>query len=206
MSLYLSCLTLNPRHARTRSEFERPYELHRTLSKAWDNLRDARMLFRIEEDGGCGAAVLVQSLTAPDWSRLTAPDDYLLRVEGPKTVDLTHLAADQRCVFRLRCCPAKRVWCKGSENHGKRLVLSDKGDILAWLDRKAKASGFRIREAAFDRVRWHQTKDGQDVILPGVVFDGILLVTEPGLLRHALARGIGPGKAFGFGLLSIAPA
>ena len=38
-----------------------------------------------------------------------------------------------------------------------------------------------------------------------VLFDGLLEVTDPGLFRQAIAVGIGPGKAFGCGLMSIAP-
>ena len=39
-----------------------------------------------------------------------------------------------------------------------------------------------------------------------VVFEGRLVVTDVERFRQALADGIGSGKAFGFGLLSVAPA
>ena len=39
-----------------------------------------------------------------------------------------------------------------------------------------------------------------------VQFDGILQVIEPKRFRKTLVEGIGSGKAYGFGLLSIAPA
>lgn len=39
-----------------------------------------------------------------------------------------------------------------------------------------------------------------------VLFEGRLRVTDADRFREALARGIGPAKAYGFGLLSIAPA
>jgi CRISPR system Cascade subunit CasE len=39
-----------------------------------------------------------------------------------------------------------------------------------------------------------------------VVFDGLLRVTDTDALLQTLVQGIGPGKAFGFGLLSVAPA
>ena len=38
-----------------------------------------------------------------------------------------------------------------------------------------------------------------------VRFDGLLRVTDAGDFRETLICGIGPGKAYGFGLLSIAP-
>ena len=39
----------------------------------------------------------------------------------------------------------------------------------------------------------------------GVVFDGHLRVTDERAFKAALANGIGSGKAYGFGLMSIAP-
>jgi CRISPR system Cascade subunit CasE len=53
----------------------------------------------------------------------------------------------------------------------------------------AGARGFRESGGAFTAVR----------------FDGELGVTDAALLREAVANGIGTQKAFGFGLLSLAP-
>ncbi|NUQ01432.1 MAG: type I-E CRISPR-associated protein Cas6/Cse3/CasE, partial [Armatimonadetes bacterium] len=39
-----------------------------------------------------------------------------------------------------------------------------------------------------------------------VDFEGLLIVTDPPRFCEALRRGIGPAKAFGCGLLSVAPA
>ncbi|GFO83041.1 MAG: hypothetical protein A49_26680 [Methyloceanibacter sp.] len=41
--------------------------------------------------------------------------------------------------------------------------------------------------------------------LTAVRFDGVLLVTDPSKLCEAVRLGIGAQKAFGFGLLSLAP-
>ena len=40
----------------------------------------------------------------------------------------------------------------------------------------------------------------------GGLFNGLLVCTDPDGLRTALLTGIGSAKAFGFGLLSLAPA
>ncbi|GFP24433.1 hypothetical protein HKBW3S09_01900, partial [Candidatus Hakubella thermalkaliphila] len=39
----------------------------------------------------------------------------------------------------------------------------------------------------------------------GGVFEGVLAVKDSGLFLNALRQGVGPGKAYGFGLLSLAP-
>jgi CRISPR system Cascade subunit CasE len=52
-----------------------------------------------------------------------------------------------------------------------------------------------------------RSRKGEQVVTHlGVRFDGLLTVTDADIFHRALACGIGPAKAFGFGLLSIAPA
>ena len=41
------------------------------------------------------------------------------------------------------------------------------------------------------------------VTVEGVRFDGVLRVTDAGLFRAAVEAGVGPGRAYGFGLLSF---
>jgi len=48
-------------------------------------------------------------------------------------------------------------------------------------------------------------KNGKGQRLRSVLYNGLLEVTDPDLFHRALIRGIGSGKAFGFGLLSVAP-
>ena len=206
MSLFLSRLILNANHNRTRSERERPYELHRTISIAWEDPASARILMRMEEGGPGIADVIVQSLTEPDWSRLSAPCDYLLRVEGPKRMGLQALMNGQYLQFRLRCRPTKMIGARDNPDRGKRRGLSAKHEILEWLHRKAKASGFEVVEASFNRVYWYDSRNGiKGKPIGSVLFDGILAVTDSDRLREAVRSGIGTQKAFGFGLLSLAP-
>lgn len=201
--MFLSRLLLDPRHHRTRSEFDHPYELHRTLCKAWPDPDAARILFRPELERGV-ARVIVQSQTPPDWTRLTA--DHVTQTDGPKQIDLDGLTQGRRLAFRLRCRPSHRVGEPGSPEEGKRKSLKDRGAIFDWLQRKADANGFRVEAAGFDRVYWYDSKEGKDPKpLGGVQFDGILVVDDPDKLKEAVANGIGPQKAFGFGLLSLAP-
>lgn len=50
------------------------------------------------------------------------------------------------------------------------------------------------------------TGDRQRLTFGGVVFEGVLEVTDAEAFRRTLREGIGSGKAYGFGLLSVAPA
>src|SRR5690606_4567777 len=103
----------------------------------------------------------------------------------------------------------------------KRVDLFREQDQLAWLERKALAHGFRtLRSRASSGVPNARALSGArvtgcrpDVSNPerrtmtfgSVLFEGVLRVTDKALFRQALERGIGPGKAYGFGLLTIAP-
>ena len=91
--MYLSRLILNPRNRRVQREIADPYQMHRSLMKAFpDDLdQDAeRVLFRLERPSRTGArhgglALLVQSLNLPDWSWLAEPgaQGYLLPLGEP---------------------------------------------------------------------------------------------------------------------------
>lgn len=203
--MFLSRLILNANHPRAKSEREHPYELHRTICHAFENPEDARILFRADTDRAGEVHVIVQSLAKPDWSRLKEDSRYLKQTDEPKLVELSGLRVGMPLRFRLRCRPSKRVGEPGSSDEGKRKSLKDKDEIFAWLERKAEASGFQVNDAAFDRVYWYESKQGKDdKPLGAVQFDGVLVVSDPDRLREAVRNGIGPQKAYGFGLLSLA--
>ncbi|MCC7230143.1 MAG: type I-E CRISPR-associated protein Cas6/Cse3/CasE [Fimbriimonadaceae bacterium] len=202
--MYLSRLILNANNPQTKSEVMHPYELHRTLCKAFEDPEAARILFRGDTDRPGEVNLIVQSLTKPRWPE--ADGKYILSVDEPKAVELGGLRADMPLRFRLRCRPSKRIGEPGNEEEGKRKSLKEKDEIFAWLDRKAAEHGFEVKDAGFDRVYWHESRGGkQDKPLGGVRFDGVLVVTDPDKLREAMRNGIGPQKAYGFGLLSLAP-
>ena len=222
--MYLSRLTLNPRNRRVQREIADPYQMHRSLMNAFpDDLEpdEERVLFRLEthppsaslRTGRTGAlTLLVQSLTLPDWSWLAEPNarGYLLPVGEPNpAVKSFHLdlAPDQVLAFRLRANPTvKRKFESGDH---KRVGLYGEEEQIAWLKRKGEQGGFRLlsaRTGGQDVVDSYVRRNDQrhKLHLLAVQFDGLLQVTDPGRLRQTVRQGIGSGKGFGFGLLSLA--
>ena len=215
--MYLSRLILNPRNRCVQKEVADPYQMHRSLMKAFpDNLEQGaeRVLFRLEAHPGTGALILlVQSLTLPDWSWLAEPDarDYLLPVDEPnpavKPFDL-NLAPGQVLAFRLRANPTvKRRF--DDETH-KRVGLYREEEQIEWLKRKGERGGFRVlsvRTSNQDSVNGYIRRDEErhKLKLLAVQFDGLLQVTDPDRLCETVRQGIGSGKGLGFGLLSLAP-
>jgi len=185
---------------------DHPYELHRTLCRYFESPDEARVLFRADSDRPGEVHVIVQSLVQPDWSRQPDDDKYIKQKDEPKAVELAALQEGLPLRFRLRCRPSKRIAESGHPDEGKRKTLRTKEEIFEWLRRKGGENGFDVKDVAFDRVYWHESKGGKDAKPLGAVqFDGILVVTDPDKLREAVRNGIGPQKAYGFGLLSLAP-
>ena len=216
--MYLSKLTLNPRNRQVLREVAFPYEMHRTLLSAFPSGRvhverteaDAvAMLFRIETDRSGMPNVLVQSRAEPDWSVLN--DGYLLEPAQAKQFDLA-IPVEQVLAFRLCANPTKRL-SAGVGKKGKRVGLYSEEEQAEWIVRKAKLGGFEVARLTIGgatKIAHGKAKGGQrspyDPKVSVVQFDGILQVTEAEKFAVALTAGIGPAKAFGCGLLSVAPA
>ena len=213
--MYLSRLILNPRSRRVQREIAEPYEMHRSLMRAYpDDLAEGveRVLFRLESHPRTGVPLLlVQSWSPPDWSWLDAPNanDYLLSLGAPNPAVkpfAPRLAVGQVLAFRLRANPTVKRTVNGKK---KRLALYREEEQRQWLGRKAEQSGFRLLSA---RTRNEADADGwlrrgdqaHRLKLFAVRFDGLLQVIEPNRLRESVRHGVGSGKGLGFGLLSLA--
>lgn len=202
--MYLSMLELNPRSRQVQSELRDPYQMHRTLSKAFGDGHEAydraRCLFRIDESvDGRKLCVLVQSKVRPDWEEWPIPEGYL--VSEPRIKDFNpRLETGQRLQFRLRANPTVK-------RDGRRCGIYDEEGLQGWLVRKGKQSGFRALAASVttDGKQKSRTTGGHEGVFASVLFEGVLEVTDPEAFLAALESGIGSAKGFGFGLLSVAP-
>jgi CRISPR system Cascade subunit CasE len=207
--MHLSKLVLNPRSRDVRRDLASPYNLHRTILRAFPDAQDGgpgRVLFRVEELRRTGEIVaLIQSAQKPHWSRLDALPGYLLPTNGtpnPLSKEFSpRFREGQLLAFRLLANPTIK-------RNGKRLGLLREEDQMAWLKRKADAAGFDLLSATAvpeGLVRDEKSKDGQRLTFLGVRFDGVLRVTDPKTFLRALENGIGSAKGLGFGMLSIGP-
>ncbi|MFC8899488.1 type I-E CRISPR-associated protein Cas6/Cse3/CasE [Streptomyces cinereoruber] len=78
---------------------------------------------------------------------------------------------------------------QGREHHGDRYELTVHDQ----------------RSLAFDKSRATGARRGKPVTLVTATFDGRLEVADPDLLRRTLTRGLGKAKAYGCGLMTLAP-
>lgn len=215
--MYLSRLILNPRSQRVKSELAQPYELHRSIMRAFPHgiaPGTERVLFRVDDYPELGLVLLVQSLGQPDWVRMLdhVGSSYLLPTpDNPAVKEMAlNLTAGQRLTFRLLANPTAKKK-RAVDNKPVRQGLVDEKEQRAWLERKANAGGFRL--LSFDvspyRLMTAGTKEEGDkahkLNLLAVRFDGTLEVADPTVFVQTVENGIGSAKGLGFGLLSLAP-
>jgi CRISPR system Cascade subunit CasE len=227
--MYLSQLTLNPRSRQILSERNDPYQMHRTLCRAWTNrstpdtgkevLREARPLYRLDETPAGDLFLLVQSQLEPDWSFLDG-GGYLMK--APQTKPFSpQLQAGQVLSFRLRANPTKCAVAPGQKTgRGKRTGIFKEAERRDWLLRQAARCGFsipivgeledgtpvydlRITDEKAIRASPEGPGKSTQAVLSSALFEGRLVVGDADAFAHALQNGIGAGKAFGFGLLSL---
>jgi CRISPR system Cascade subunit CasE len=115
------------------------------------------------------------------------------------------IRAGDSFLFRLKANTTRKILTKsgadGARNNGKRVPVRGEVERHAWLSRHALASGFKFGDVRITELGAKGRPGG--VRLAGAVFDGALQVEDAARFVAALAEGVGPAKAYGFGLLSI---
>ena len=117
-----------------------------------------------------------------------------------------------RYVFQLCANPTRKLAAQNPDGsfkkNGRRAPLGGREQLVAWISRKGEHGGFTVAEDAlrtFTRGREYFEKNGMRGLHSAVEFRGVLTVTDPQRFRETFTRGMGSAKAFGFGLLVLAP-
>lgn len=110
--------------------------------------------------------------------------------------------------FRMVANPTHSV--KTKSGRGKVMAHVTPEHQMEWLKTKAVANGFELVDdncfvLANEWKNFYKNAKGKDmrVRLMLVSFEGILRVTDVDAFRNALISGIGRGKAYGAGMLTI---
>lgn len=218
--MYLSLLRLNPLSYTVQRDIQDVTQIHRTIMNAFPSiiLPDEtprsfyKVLFRLEHQLYKGNITLyVQSTSEPDWSHL--PKDYLENsYPAVKSIKESYenLKVGQALRFRLRANPTRKVNTKsedGNRRNGRRVPISSPENQIEWLVRKSSDHGFHLLNLVIastgssELVRSHV----KPRTFQGVLFEGVISINNLDIFLETLKTGIGPGKAFGFGMLSIGP-
>ena len=205
--MYLSRIKLDTRKRNTMIALANPQKFHGAIESSFPGERE-RNLWRLDELGG-DTYLLVLSKELPDLAE--AAKQFGFGAEAFETRDydklLERITLGSRWQFRLTANP---TICKKKTSDAKR------GEVMAhitvghqeeWLGSRSGKYGFDVAPDEF-RVTGNRSysfsKHGERrVTLLSVTYDGILTVTDPEKFRAAMVEGIGRGKAYGNGLLTI---
>ena len=204
--MYLSRIELDMKKRDAMKALNNPNMIHGAVASAFAE-EDDRVLWRIDRIG----------------------DKAYLLIASPANADLSHAAwqfgtgrwdtADYQPLldrienggifrFRLVANPTISVSSEARNGRGMRYAHISTQYQEKWLLDRCEKNGFYTDLSAFGVVgsKWYSFKkrgEGPPVRLLAVAYEGILKVTNSEKLKKSLVSGIGRGKAYGMGLMTV---
>ena len=209
--MYLSRIALDLRHPSVRQALRDCNDMHRNLMQGFPQVQtetSARnrtgVLYRLVEKRD-EVYLLVASDVAPDGAALGAKG-YRLSPDSPKDVSaLEQVFVDGMALrFELVASPCKKQ--AGEQKNSRRVFLNTAEARAEWLARKAAQNGFEVLEVCeySNRLTVEGFKGDMHIGYGGVRFVGTLRILDRARFWQAYRTGIGPGKAYGLGMLTVA--
>ncbi|KIZ15698.1 hypothetical protein SNA_25555 [Streptomyces natalensis ATCC 27448] len=177
--------------------------------------QSAGLLYRLD-DTPTGPLILAQTWHRPDLTAL--PDDYGQAETRDMTAFLNHLQQGQQVRYRITANPVRsrslRVRRDIQTTHGLRELPPDRvplagADADQWWTNRAEQAGLAIHNlsqttppAILMKAQRGQRRYRHTLL----TFTGYATITNLYATRDAITTGIGRARAYGAGLLSLAPA
>lgn len=217
---YLTRVDLNPRRRGTPRLLSSPHRIHGAVAACFPPSEfPSRPLWRVDQL--TEATVLyILSDTPPDPTSVVEEYGWPL-AQGWRTKDyrgvLDAVQHGRRFAFRLTANPVHNIRLPSKDGDGeggrtRRVAHVTATQQLAWLLSHTERWGFDAGDIEFPAVRVVDRRTvrfdrrGHPVTLGVATFEGVLAVTDAAVLRERLVEGIGHAKAYGCGLLTLAPA
>jgi CRISPR system Cascade subunit CasE len=212
MSLYLTKIEIDYETAH-KAGLRDTYAWHQWAWQAFPDRPDAGRDFLTRlDDIGNGFRFLIQSTTEPQRPG-TCPLDAWQTRNIPE-----HFFSHPAYRFSLLANPTRKLAAPrgpdGRRRNAKRVPISTREDLIAWIERKGLQHGFHIDSTNLQTIpRPRQifvkknTADTQQHagLHSATEYVGMLKITDPALFVQATLSGIGTAKAFGFGMLCLSP-
>lgn len=189
------------------------YAAHQFIYAAFGDAVTARPLYR-REAGIEGVSFIVQSKAAPDWDRAMGMQKvysrWTMKEYARPAIEPGMLLRFRLLANAVKTMKSDKAPSSGNEPKKKRVPLIKDESLLAWLDEQGKKHGFSIDRAI---IRGKDTIETQrksqpsprPIVLAATLFEGNIRVDSADDIWAAVEGGLGHGKGFGLGLLSIAP-
>lgn len=213
--MQLSRMYLNDRLRQAMRLLANPQMMHAAVLGCFPPDREHRVLWRIDRDGHRTALIVVSHAT-PSFQHLQEQAGWANEPSW-ETRDygslLDRIQLGQEYAFRLVANPAGMH--TGKDGRKRRTAHRSLRHQRGWLLERAERIGVEFLPAGpgadpevlvSERRMLRFPRDGKTVSIGQARFEGALRVTDPALLRTALTQGIGRGKAYGNGLMTLARA
>jgi len=213
--MYLSKLSLDVSSPSVAQALASSHDMHRNLMKAFDHnhaipdreRENIGLLYRIVQKKKDAPVLYVQSIEKPYWERIALNGYHLCGMNYNLEKEMEHFLNGSQWRFSILAFPSKKVKTIGQKN-SRRQLLTGNRERLSWLTKQGENNGFSIVSATEtpEQEKTELAKKSGSFFLSGVRYDGILRITDEEKFRTAFEKGIGPEKAYGYGLLMIAKA
>lgn len=207
--MYLTRMELDTDRRSTRKLLTSRSRIHGMVEGAFSGGRERR-LWRLDSLGG-RLYILVLSEEKPNLE--AAVREYGNLEEGFLTREyeplLTRITDQSQWRFRLVANPTQSISRASTGKRGKVRACAGVVQQEDWLRKRAGKHGFMMEEGGFRVVGndWHifHKREEKDryVSLREVSYEGVLTVTDVEKFKELLCRGMGRGRAYGMGLLTI---
>lgn len=231
---YLSRILLNPLRRQTQALMRNPQRLHAAVLGGVVPPVDERVLWR-PEIRQHAVELLVQTASMPSWEHLVEQAGWAGSDQGQPLVRDLRPLLDQVVVgrefgFKIRANPSSMVRAPQKpsasqlsraedKRRGMRVGHRTAGTQLAWFVGRTTQEnhpwGFttafdgeaNVTVVGREHLSFNKSHDGkgQRVSLDVATYQGVLRIVDAESARAALLAGIGRGKGYGCGLLTLAP-
>lgn len=216
MNSYLTRIAINPRRRASRRVMSSPHYMHGAVNACYpQDARPTRLLWRVDHTESAFYLYLVGDVR-PDPAGFVeehgweVPNSWQTRDYMPI---LAGVKEGGQYGFRLAANPVRNI--SGSNEvkaaRGKRLAHVTVTQQLGWFLERVHRWGFSVGDRLSPSVRIVERRALQfrrqerRVTIGMAVFEGFLTVTDADVLRERMLGGVGPAKAYGCGLLTLAP-
>ncbi len=206
--MYLSRIKLSPTKRATMKALTNLKIFHEYLEGCFpgDRPRNIWRIDRLKDN----LYILVLSKEKTDFSPFCK--QFSLSEDSWETKDydplLSRLKNGNIWRFRLLANPTYQVKAKSPITlRGKVRAHITPERQKEWLVKQSKKNGFQLATDGFDvkENKWFRFRknSGDIVTILSVAYEGLLMITDVDLFRKVLVNGIGRGKAYGMGLLTV---
>lgn len=207
--MYLTRIPLNVERRDTVQALYSPNLLHGAVEASFPGERERR-LWRIDTLRGV-TYLMILSAEQPDLAHLQQQFGYPDQPGESKDYEplLAKVTEGSVWHFRLAANPTQSIAASDPGERGTVKAITVIAKQKGWLMEQADKHGFHLEVSSFDVVstEWKRfqkgTAKGRPVTLLQAVFEGILVVTDTEQFTKTLVEGIGRGKAYGMGLMTV---